>query len=45
MAVIKDTEENINKMIDSLTERAGQALDGYMQMNQEQVDRRVHARA
>lgn len=45
MAVIKDTEENINKMIDSLTERAGQALDGYMQMNQEQVDRIVHAMA
>ena len=42
---IKTEENAVQKMIDKLVANAQKALDEYMKMDQEQVDKIVHAMA
>ena len=42
---IKNEENAVQKMIDKLVANAQKALDEYMKMDQEQVDKIVHAMA
>ena len=44
-ATAADRTKETNEMIDSLVEKARKALSEYMQLNQEQVDKIVHAMA
>lgn len=42
---VKENKPDIDKMIGNLVSNAQKALDGYMKLDQEQVDKIVHAMA